>query len=52
MGVFEAVSEMPVRATFEERTANPRSRSAKLRWCRKKSEPQRHRDTEKTEERV
>ena len=33
-GVYEAVSEDPVRPTFEERKANPRSRSAKLRWAR------------------
>ncbi|MBX9627610.1 MAG: 16S rRNA (cytosine(1402)-N(4))-methyltransferase RsmH [Gemmataceae bacterium] len=36
-GVYEAVSPEAVRPAFEERTANPRSRSAKLRWCRKKS---------------
>jgi 16S rRNA (cytosine1402-N4)-methyltransferase len=35
-GVYEAVSEEPIRPTFEERRANPRSRSAKLRWARKK----------------
>ncbi|HJZ59865.1 MAG TPA: 16S rRNA (cytosine(1402)-N(4))-methyltransferase RsmH, partial [Gemmataceae bacterium] len=34
-GVFDATSEAPVRPAFEERTANPRSRSAKLRWARK-----------------
>jgi 16S rRNA (cytosine1402-N4)-methyltransferase len=35
-GVYEAISEDPIRPTFEERKANPRSRSAKLRWARKK----------------
>jgi 16S rRNA (cytosine1402-N4)-methyltransferase len=35
-GVYEAVSPEPVRATYAERTANPRSRSAKLRWARRK----------------
>lgn len=34
-GVYEAISEDPVRPTFEERRANPRSRSAKLRWARR-----------------
>lgn len=34
-GVYGAVSDDPVRPTFEERSANPRSRSAKLRWARK-----------------
>jgi 16S rRNA (cytosine1402-N4)-methyltransferase len=34
-GVYAAVSEEAVRAGLEERTANPRSRSAKLRWVRK-----------------
>ena len=38
-GVYEAVSMRPARPTFDERKANPRSRSAKLRWARKKSEP-------------
>src|SRR5262249_27237875 len=35
-GVYEQVSPDPVRATFAERTANPRSRSAKLRHARRK----------------
>jgi 16S rRNA (cytosine1402-N4)-methyltransferase len=35
-GVYEAVSPEPVRATYTERTANPRSRSAKLRHARRK----------------
>jgi 16S rRNA (cytosine1402-N4)-methyltransferase len=35
-GVYQAISTEPVRAVFAERTANPRSRSAKLRWARRK----------------
>ncbi len=34
-GIYDAISEDAIRSTFEERRANPRSRSAKLRWCRK-----------------
>jgi len=34
-GIYEATSEDPIRPAFEERKANPRSRSAKLRWARK-----------------
>jgi 16S rRNA (cytosine1402-N4)-methyltransferase len=34
-GIYEAISEDAVRSTFEERRANPRSRSAKLRWARR-----------------
>jgi 16S rRNA (cytosine1402-N4)-methyltransferase len=34
-GVYAAAAPEPVRASFEERTANPRSRSAKLRWARR-----------------
>jgi 16S rRNA (cytosine1402-N4)-methyltransferase len=34
-GMYEAISPEPIRATFAERTANPRSRSAKLRWARR-----------------
>lgn len=33
-GVYAAVSEDAIRPTLEERKANPRSRSAKLRWAR------------------
>jgi 16S rRNA (cytosine1402-N4)-methyltransferase len=33
-GVYSSVSEDPIRPTFEERKANPRSRSAKLRFAR------------------
>lgn len=34
-GWYEAVSPEPIRATFAEKSANPRSRSAKLRWARR-----------------
>lgn len=34
-GVWAEASDDPVRATFEERQRNPRSRSAKLRWAKK-----------------
>jgi len=34
-GIYDAISPEPVRATFSERAANPRSRSAKLRWARR-----------------
>jgi 16S rRNA (cytosine1402-N4)-methyltransferase len=34
-GLYAEVSPEPIRATFRERTANPRSRSAKLRWARR-----------------
>jgi 16S rRNA (cytosine1402-N4)-methyltransferase len=34
-GVYAAVAAEPLRASFEERGANPRSRSAKLRWARR-----------------
>jgi 16S rRNA (cytosine1402-N4)-methyltransferase len=34
-GVYAAISEDPIRATPAERMANPRSRSAKLRWARR-----------------
>ena len=33
--LYDAISEEPIRARFAERTANPRSRSAKLRWARR-----------------
>lgn len=33
-GVYAAISEEPITATEEERLANSRSRSAKLRWAR------------------
>jgi 16S rRNA (cytosine1402-N4)-methyltransferase len=34
-GVYEAVADEPVRAGPAERMANPRARSAKLRWARR-----------------
>ena len=34
-GVYAEVSAEPIRPTFAERAANPRSRSAKLRWARR-----------------
>jgi 16S rRNA (cytosine1402-N4)-methyltransferase len=34
-GAYSAISAEPIRASFAERTANPRSRSAKLRWARR-----------------
>jgi 16S rRNA (cytosine1402-N4)-methyltransferase len=37
-GVYKAVSADAIRPTFEERRANPRSRSAKLRWAQRSSE--------------
>jgi 16S rRNA (cytosine1402-N4)-methyltransferase len=35
LGIYDAVAEEPIRAGFAERTANPRSRSAKLRWAQR-----------------
>jgi 16S rRNA (cytosine1402-N4)-methyltransferase len=35
LGVYGSVTEEAIRATFAERQANPRSRSAKLRWARR-----------------
>lgn len=34
-GIFVEIAGEPMRASFAERTANPRSRSAKLRWARR-----------------
>jgi 16S rRNA (cytosine1402-N4)-methyltransferase len=34
-GIYAQISEEPVRASFGERTENPRARSAKLRWARR-----------------
>jgi 16S rRNA (cytosine1402-N4)-methyltransferase len=34
-GVYEEISDLPIRATPQERFDNPRSRSAKLRWARR-----------------
>jgi 16S rRNA (cytosine1402-N4)-methyltransferase len=36
-GVYSAVADEPVRASWDERAANPRARSAKLRWAQKAS---------------
>jgi 16S rRNA (cytosine1402-N4)-methyltransferase len=33
VGLYDRLSPEPVRASWDERTANPRSRSAKLRWA-------------------
>jgi 16S rRNA (cytosine1402-N4)-methyltransferase len=38
-GVYAAVSDEVVRASFAEQRANPRSKSAKLRWARRATEP-------------
>jgi 16S rRNA (cytosine1402-N4)-methyltransferase len=35
LGIYSAVSPEPVRPSFAERTANPRARSAKMRWARR-----------------
>jgi 16S rRNA (cytosine1402-N4)-methyltransferase len=37
-GVYDASSDEPLRATFAEKTRNPRSRSAKLRWAQRTGE--------------
>ena len=37
-GMYEAVADEPMRASFAERTANPRARSAKLRWARREKD--------------
>jgi 16S rRNA (cytosine1402-N4)-methyltransferase len=34
-GKYSQTSDGPIRASFEEKSTNPRSRSAKLRWARK-----------------
>ena len=38
-GKYSEICEGPIRACFEERTSNPRSRSAKLRWARRPLNP-------------
>ncbi len=37
-GIYSQISLEPVRGTEEERAANPRARSAKLRWARRSGE--------------
>src|SRR6478609_1567689 len=37
-GLYERISEEPLRPTFGERMDNPRARSAKMRWARRKDE--------------
>jgi len=34
-GVYSSIASEPIRASFGERNANPRSRSAKLRWAKR-----------------
>jgi 16S rRNA (cytosine1402-N4)-methyltransferase len=36
-GDYEAISPEPIRAKFAEKNANPRSRSAKMRWAHRKT---------------
>lgn len=35
-GVYSAISEEPLRPSFEEQNRNPRSKSAKLRWAQRR----------------
>ncbi|MFL5243783.1 MAG: hypothetical protein ACJ8FY_16905 [Gemmataceae bacterium] len=37
-GPYAKVSDEPLRASFAERTDNPRARSAKLRWAAKQGD--------------
>lgn len=37
-GVYDEIANEPLRPGFAERTANPRSRSAKLRWARRRAQ--------------
>ena len=37
-GLYDTISPDPIQATFAERTSNPRSRSAKLRWARRSTQ--------------
>jgi 16S rRNA (cytosine1402-N4)-methyltransferase len=37
-GIYSKISKDPLRANFTERSANPRSRSAKLRWAQRVSQ--------------
>jgi 16S rRNA (cytosine1402-N4)-methyltransferase len=34
-GIYSAISEEPIRPSFEEQNHNPRSKSAKLRWAQR-----------------
>jgi 16S rRNA (cytosine1402-N4)-methyltransferase len=34
-GIYSAIASEPIRASFSEKNANPRSRSAKLRWAKR-----------------
>jgi 16S rRNA (cytosine1402-N4)-methyltransferase len=34
-GIYSEAADEPIRASFAEKTANPRSRSAKLRWAKR-----------------
>jgi len=43
LGTYDAISPEPIRAASAERQANPRSRSAKLRWARRASAGERGR---------
>jgi 16S rRNA (cytosine1402-N4)-methyltransferase len=38
-GIYQAVAQDPIRPWFAERQANPRSRSAKLRWAKRSPAP-------------
>lgn len=38
-GSYVEIANEPIRATWTEKTANPRSRSAKLRWARREKKP-------------
>jgi 16S rRNA (cytosine1402-N4)-methyltransferase len=37
-GLYDEISPDPIQATYAERMANPRARSAKLRWARRSTE--------------
>jgi 16S rRNA (cytosine1402-N4)-methyltransferase len=39
-GIYQAISDQAIRPAFEERRANPRSRSAKLRWAQRIADPE------------
>jgi 16S rRNA (cytosine1402-N4)-methyltransferase len=41
-GVYSAVADDAIRAGYQERQTNPRSRSAKLRWARRGNNPMTH----------